>query len=71
MNCKVTINNEGLTNGSELSKYEFEIAEIPATSSDNDTDNIEPDEDADIGYASTKAMADANHKVSLLSFLQN
>jgi hypothetical protein len=70
INRKVA-DDEGSTDGSELSEYEFEVEveELPA-SSDNDAGNTEPDEDAHIGYADTKAMADADREVSLLSFLQ-
>ena len=51
----------------EISDY---IAEHPATSSDHGAGDTkrdtepEPDEDDDIGFATTKAMGDADHEAS-------
>ena len=64
--------DKGLSDGSEVSDYEPDIAELPATSSDNGAGDTEPEpdeDDDDIGYASTKAMGDADREVSLFSSL--
>jgi len=65
INHKVAINHKGSTDGSEISDYESDVAEHPATSSDNGAGNTKPDEDTDIGFMSTKAMGDADREVSL------
>jgi hypothetical protein len=68
-NRKVVVDDKGPTDGSEISDYEPDVAELPATSSDNEAGDTEPDEDSDIGYVSTKAMGDADREVSPFSFL--
>lgn len=65
INRKFIGDDKGSTDGSEISDYEPDVAEHPATSSDNEAGNTEPDEDPDVGYASTKAMGDADREVSL------
>jgi hypothetical protein len=77
---KVGINNKASTNDSNSSDYEPDTADHPATSdinaadhpatSDIDTDDTEPDEDPEIAYMSTKAMGDADCKVSLFSLCE-
>jgi len=39
------------------------------TTLDGEAGNTEPEEDHDLAYASTKAMGDADHEVSLFSTL--
>jgi hypothetical protein len=64
-NCKVAIDVDVPSDGSEMSEYEFDVVvEHPATS-DIEAGDTEPDEDTDIGYATTKAMGDADREVSL------
>ena len=67
INCKVAVNNEGSTDGSEIDDYEPNVAEHPATTSDNEADeaDTEPEEDTNLAYVSTKAMGDADREVSL------
>ena len=67
INCKVAVNDEGSTDGSEIDDYEPDVAEHPATASDNEADeaDTEPEEDTNLAYASTKAMGDADREVSL------
>ena len=69
VNRKVTTNSddEGSTNSSEHDNYEPDVAEHPATTSDGNGGDTESDED--VGYASTKAMGDVDHEVSLCSSL--
>jgi hypothetical protein len=69
INRKVAIDDNGSTDGSEVSDYKPDVVELPPASSDNEAGETEPDEEADIGYASTKAMGDADREVSI-SFLQ-
>ena len=71
VNCKVTINldDEGLTDSNENDDYEPNIAEHPATTSDGEGGDTEPEEDFDLAYASTKAMGDVDREVSLCSSL--
>ena len=64
INRKVAVNDEGSTDGSEIDDYKPDIAEHPATASDNEADT-EPEEDTNLAYASTKAMGDADREVSL------
>ena len=67
INCKVAVNDEGSTDGSKIDDYEPNVAEHPATTSDNEADeaDTEPEEDTNLAYASTKAMGDADREVSL------
>jgi len=71
VNRKVTINSddEGSTDGNENDDYEPDFAEHPATTSDGEGGDTEPEEDFDLAYASTKAMGDADREVSLCSSL--
>ena len=69
INRKVTIDDKGSSDGSETSDYEPDVAELPAASSDKDAGKTKQDEDTDISYASTKAMGDADHEVSVFSYL--
>jgi hypothetical protein len=69
INRKVAVNDEGSTDGSEIDDYEPNVAEHPATASDNEADT-EPEEDTDLAYACTKAMGDADREVSLFSSLR-
>ena len=62
INCKVAIKNEGSTNDGEIDDQEPDIAEHPATTSDDQAGNTKPD---DLAYASTKAMGDADCEVRL------
>ena len=64
INRKVAIDDNDSTDGSEVSDFEPDIVELPAQSSDNDAGDTEPDEDGGLGYASTKAMGDADREVS-------
>jgi hypothetical protein len=59
VNHKVTANSddEGSTDSNENDDYEPDIAEHYATTSDGEGGDTEPDEDFDLAYASTKAMA--------------
>ena len=68
INHKVAVNDEGSTDGSEINDYEPNVAEHPATTSDNEADT-EPEEDTNLAYVSTKAMGDADHEVSFFSSL--
>ena len=70
INRKVAVDDKGSSDGSETSDYEPDVAELPAASSDKDAGETEQDEDTDIGYASTKAMGDADHEVSVFSYLR-
>ena len=70
INCKVAINDKGSSDGSKTSDYEPDVAELPAASSDKDAGETEQDEDTNIGYASTKAMGDADREVSVFSSLR-
>ena len=70
INHKVTVNDKGSSDGSETSDYEPDVAELPAASSDKDAGETEQDKDTDISYASTKAMGDADHEVSVFSYLR-
>ena len=70
INRKVAVDDKGSSDGSETSNYEPDVAELPAASSDKDAGETEQDEDTDIGYASTKAMGDADHEVSVFSYLR-
>ena len=67
INRKVAVNDKGSTDGSEIDDYEPNVAEHPATASDNEANgaDTEPEEDTNLAYASTKAMGDADHEVSL------
>ena len=72
INRKVAVDeegSEGSTDVSEISDFEPDVVELPATSSDIEAGDTEPDEDTDIAYASTKAMGDADREVSLFSSL--
>jgi hypothetical protein len=71
VNRKVTANSddEGSTDSNESDDYEPDVAEHPATTSDGEGGDTEPDEDFDLAYASTKAMGDADREVSLCSSL--
>ena len=69
INHKVTIDDKGSSDGSETSDYKPDVAELPAASSDKDAGETEQDKDTDIGYASTKAMGDADREVSVFSYL--
>ena len=71
VNRKVTINSddEGSTDSNENDDYEPDVAEHPATTSDGEGGDTEPEEDSDLAYASTKAMGDADREVSLCSSL--
>jgi len=71
VNRKVTINSDdkGSTNSNENDDYEPNIAEHPATTSDGEGGDTEPEEDFDLAYASTKAMGDVDREVSLCSSL--
>jgi hypothetical protein len=40
-----------------------DVAEHPATTSDDEAGDTEPEEHSDLAYASTKAMGDADHEV--------
>ena len=53
------------SDGSEMSEYEFEVVMDHPGTSDIEAGDTEPDDDTDIGYASTKAMGDADREVSL------
>ena len=66
INRKVAVNDKGSTDGSEIDGYEPNVAEHPATASDNEANeaNTKPEEDTNLAYASTKAMGDADHEVS-------
>ena len=44
INCKVAVNDKGSTDGSKIDDYEPDVAEHPATASDNEADT-EPEED--------------------------
>jgi hypothetical protein len=68
INRKVAVNDKGSTDGSKINDYEPDVAEHPATASDNEADT-KPEEDTDLAYASTKAMGDADREVSLFSSL--
>jgi hypothetical protein len=70
INCKVANNDKGSTNGDKISDYEPNVAEgmmQPAESSNIEVGDTEPEED-NIGYVTTKAIGDADYKVSLLIF---
>ena len=69
INCKVAVNDKGSSNGSETSDYKPDVAELPAASSNKDAGETEQDKDTNIGYASTKAMGDADCEVSVFSSL--
>ena len=62
INCKVIIDDKGSTDGGEINNYEANIAEHPATTSDDEAGDTEPN---DLAYTSTKAMGDADHEVRL------
>ncbi|KAN0113659.1 hypothetical protein V8E52_007458, partial [Russula decolorans] len=64
INRKVAIDDNGSTDGSEVSDYEPDVVELPPASSDNEAGETKPDEEADIGYTSTKAMGDADREES-------
>ncbi len=63
INRKVTSDDKGSTDGCEISNYEPDVAEHPATS-DIEAGNTKPEEDPNVGYVSTKAMGDADHVTS-------
>jgi hypothetical protein len=66
INCKVGVDDEESTSGSEISDYKPGVVEHSATS-DIEAGDTEPDEEPELAYASTKAMGDTDHKVSLFS----
>ena len=66
INRKVAVDDEGSTDGGEIDDYEPDIAKHPATTSDDEAGNTEPD---DLAYAFTKAMGDADREVRLFSSL--
>jgi hypothetical protein len=70
-NHKVTINSDDKlsTDSNENDDSEPDIAGHPATTSDGKGGDTDPEEDFDLAYASTKAMGDADHEVSLCSSL--
>ena len=67
INRKVAVNDKGSTDGSKIDNYKPNVAEHPATASDNEADEADtkPEEDTNLAYASTKAMGDADCEVSL------
>ena len=71
VNRKVTANSddEGSTDSNESDDYKPNVAEHPATTSDGEGRDTKPDEDFDLACASTKAMGDVDHEVSLCSSL--
>lgn len=72
INRKVVVNEEGTegsTDVSEISNFEPNVVELPATSSDIEAGDTEPDEDTNITYESTKAIGVADREVSLFSSL--
>jgi hypothetical protein len=66
INRKVAVDDEGSTDSGEIDDYEPDIAKHPATTSDDEAGDTEPD---DLAYASTKAMGDADREVRLFSSL--
>ena len=69
VNRKFTIDDKRSTDGSKSNDYEPDIAEHPATTSDDEAGDTKPEEDVDLAYASTKAMGDADREVSIFSSL--
>jgi hypothetical protein len=63
INCQVAVDGKGSTDGSEINDYKPDVAEHPATTSDDKADDTEPEEDTNLTYASTKAMGDTDHEV--------
>jgi hypothetical protein len=61
---KVVVDDDESTDGGEISDYDPDILDHPATS-DIEAGDTEPDEDREIAYMSTKAMGDADREVSL------
>ena len=69
VNHKFTADDERSTDGGESDDYEPDVTEHPATTSDDEAGDTEPEEDINLAYASTKAMGDADCEVSIFSSL--
>ena len=65
INRKVAVNDEGSTDGIEINDYKPDVAEHPATTSDDKAGDTEPEQHTNLTYASTKAMGDADREVRL------